>query len=117
MSVPALQRFKLIFFTPTANTRPILDHLFAKFPQELGKIGNYEQAAFISKGTGQFLPTEAANPTIGKSGELEFVEEDKVEIVVNDKGNKEELRKAVEELKKVHPYEEVAFDVYKMEDI
>ncbi|KAK7472208.1 hypothetical protein VKT23_000330 [Stygiomarasmius scandens] len=63
------------------------------------------------------MPSAAANPAIGKRGELEFVEEDRVEMVVNDKGKKEELRKAVEELKKVHPYEEVAFDVYKMEDL
>ncbi|KAF5365961.1 hypothetical protein D9758_006639 [Tetrapyrgos nigripes] len=117
MSTPALQKFKLVFFSPTANTRTILNHLFTKFPQELGKVGNYEQCAFIMKGTGQFLPTDSANPTIGGKGQLEFVEEDRVEMVVNDKGKKEELRKAIEELKKVHPYEEVAFDVYKLEDI
>ncbi|KAM6502587.1 GTP cyclohydrolase 1 type 2/Nif3 [Amanita muscaria] len=110
-------RFKLVFFSPTENTRPILDHLFQKYPNELGKIGEYDQCAFICPGTGQFKPSTAANPVIGESGELEFVKEDRVELVVHDKGEKEELRKAIAELKKVHPYEEVAYDVYRIEDV
>lgn len=48
------QKFKLVFFTPVSNTRAILDHLFEKYPQVLGKIGNYEQCAFITRGTGQY---------------------------------------------------------------
>uniref|UniRef100_A0A0W0GA46 ATP phosphoribosyltransferase n=1 Tax=Moniliophthora roreri TaxID=221103 RepID=A0A0W0GA46_MONRR len=133
----SVQRFKMVFFTPSVNTRSILDHLFAKYPQELGKIGNYEQCAFITRGTGrsrfrdvdmlvlrshastgQFKPTSDADPTIGTvAGSLEFVEEDRVELVINDKGKKDEVRKAIEELRKVHPYEEVAVDIYKVEDI
>lgn len=66
---------------------------------------------------GQFKPSTAANPVIGESGELEFVKEDRVELVVHDNGEKEELRKAIAELKKVHPYEEVAYDVYRVEDV
>lgn len=45
-------RFKLVFFSPQANTRGILAHLFEKFPKELGKIGQYEHCAFISRGVG-----------------------------------------------------------------
>jgi len=48
----AIQKYKLVFFTPTTSTSTILDHLFTKYPQELGKIGNYEQCAFITRGTG-----------------------------------------------------------------
>jgi hypothetical protein len=51
--------------------------------------------------TGQFRPGPEARPTIGTSGELEFVEEDKVEVIVNDKGQREEIKKAVKELKVV----------------
>ncbi|KAL0065554.1 hypothetical protein AAF712_007465 [Marasmius tenuissimus] len=110
------QRFKMVFFTPAVNTRAIIDHLFAKYPQELGKIGNYGECAFIARGTGQFRPTAEAQPVIGKPGALEFVEEDRVELVINDKGNREEVKNAVEELKKVHPYEEVVVEIYKLED-
>lgn len=51
--------------------------------------------------TGQFKPGLEAHPTIGKVGELEYVEEDRVEVIVNDKGAQKELGEAIEELKKV----------------
>ncbi|KDR75574.1 hypothetical protein GALMADRAFT_68622 [Galerina marginata CBS 339.88] len=112
----SLSRFKLVFFAPKDSTRPILDHLFRTCSKELGNVGtagNYEQCAFITRGTGQFLPKTGANPTIGTVGQLELVEEDRVEIVVN--GEHTAVRKAIMELKNVHPYEEVAYDVYKLE--
>ncbi|EKM81182.1 hypothetical protein AGABI1DRAFT_84112 [Agaricus bisporus var. burnettii JB137-S8] len=113
----ALTRFKLVFFVPKENTRAVLSHLFSKFPNNLGKIGNYEQCAFIQRGTGQFKPVNGANPTIGSVGDLEQVEEDRLEITLNDneKAGKT-VRSVVNELKSVHPYEEVAYDVYKLED-
>ena len=48
-----MTRFKLVFFSPKDSTRAILDHLFQKYPTEIGRIGEYEQCAFISRGTGQ----------------------------------------------------------------
>jgi len=48
----SLLRFKLVFFAPKNSTRDILNHLFNKFPENLGKIGNYQQCAFITPGTG-----------------------------------------------------------------
>ncbi|TFY73727.1 hypothetical protein EWM64_g10285 [Hericium alpestre] len=112
----ALTRFKLVFFVPAHATRHVLNNLFTKYPTELGKIGDYEQCAFMTHGTGQFKPGADANPTIGSRGVVEYVEEDRVEIVVNDKGEHTELKNAIQELKKVHPYEEVAYDVYKLEN-
>ncbi|KAJ7224314.1 hypothetical protein GGX14DRAFT_425148 [Mycena pura] len=106
-----LSRYKLVFFSPTANTTAILDHLFAKFPEHVGKVGKYEKVAFRSHGTGQFQPTTGARPAIGTVGVLEFVEEDRVEVPVIDR-----VRDVVQELKAVHPYEEVAYDVYRVED-
>ncbi|KAJ7765444.1 GTP cyclohydrolase 1 type 2/Nif3 [Mycena maculata] len=107
----SLSRFKLVFFCPTPHTRAILDHLFDTFPTQVGAIGNYTRCAFLSRGTGQFQPGTDANPTIGAVGTLEHVEEDRVEVIVFDR-----MRDVVQELKKVHPYEEVAYDVYKLED-
>ena len=129
-----MPRFKLVFFVPVKDTSRVLNHVFAKMPHEVGKIGHYESCAFVSRGTGQFKPGPEANPAIGTRGELEFVEENKVEVVVNDKGANEEIKSAIRELKsvrtiasflclimvlsrlQVHPYEEVAYDVYRMED-
>ena len=48
-----LRRFKLVFFCPAPNTSDVLNKLFTKLPAELGKIGNYEQCAFLTPGTGQ----------------------------------------------------------------
>jgi len=111
-----MPRFKLVFFSPVKSTSTILSHLFLNFPKAIGKIGNYEECAFISPGTGQFRPGVEANPAIGARGELEYVEEHRVEVVVNDKGLNDEIKNAVAELKKVHPYEEVAYDVYRLEE-
>ncbi|KAJ7180684.1 GTP cyclohydrolase 1 type 2/Nif3 [Mycena filopes] len=107
----AAPRFKLVFFSPAPNTRAILDHLFRTFPAHVGKIGNYERCAFLSRGTGQFQPSAGAHPAIGEVGALQSVEEDRVEVSVLDR-----VREVVKELKAVHPYEEVAYDVYRVED-
>ncbi|KIM40389.1 hypothetical protein M413DRAFT_28865 [Hebeloma cylindrosporum] len=113
----SLLRFKLVFFAPTNSTRSILDHLFKKFPENVGKIGNYQSCAFVTRGTGQFMPMRGADPTLGDVGHLEFVDEDRIELVVIDKGGHEQVKATIKELKNVHPYEEVAYDVYKLEDL
>ena len=96
-----MARFKLVFFVPVQDTSRVLNHIFAKNPKTVGKIGNYENCAFMARGTGQFRPGPEANPTIGKPGELEFVEENRVEVVVNDKGENEEIKSAITALKAV----------------
>lgn len=115
----SVSRFKLIFFSPHQNTRQILNHLFETLPQVVGKIGEYEQCAFVTRGTGQqdhclvqhatvrylltgqFKPGPGTQPTIGNPGKLEYVEEDRVEVVVNDQGDRQDLKRAVKELKAV----------------
>lgn len=76
-----------------------------------GIIGNYSHCTFSIKGTGRFKPTEGANPTIGEIGKLEEVEEIRIETVCE--GNK--LKDVLLAIKKVHPYEEPATDVYPIE--
>ncbi|KAG1861848.1 GTP cyclohydrolase 1 type 2/Nif3 [Suillus fuscotomentosus] len=110
-------RFKLVFFTPKTHTAVILSTLFKQCPNVLGKIGQYEECAFITPGVGQFKPGPGARPLTGEPGKLEYVDEDRVEIVVNDQGDKVQLKHAISHLKAVHPYEEVAYDVYRLEDV
>ena len=57
---------------------------------------------------GRFFPTEKAHPAIGKTGRLEEVKEERIETVCF----KKDLDKIIKAIKKVHPYEEVALDVY-----
>ena len=77
-----------------------------------GNIGNYDYCSFSSKGIGRFHPLKGANPTIGKVGKFEEVEEERIETVCP----KEKVKAVIEAMKKVHPYEEVAFDIYPLLD-
>lgn len=77
-----------------------------------GWIGNYSHCSFMTKGTGTFKPLGGANPYLGRTGELEKVEEMKLETIVP----MELLSKVIQVLQKVHPYEEVAYDVYPLEN-
>ena len=47
-------KFKLVFFVPRASTQSVLQHLFARFPNHVGRIGAYGGCAFVSPGTGAF---------------------------------------------------------------
>lgn len=73
-----------------------------------GIIGDYKFCSFSIKGIGRFIPLELSHPTIGKIGKLEEVTEERIETVCY----KKDLDKIIKAIKKVHPYEEVALDVY-----
>lgn len=73
-----------------------------------GALGNYSHCTFSSKGIGMFKPLKGAHPNIGKVGKLETVKEERIETVC-EKGK---LKYVISAIKKVHPYEEVAMDVY-----
>jgi hypothetical protein len=73
-----------------------------------GHIGNYTHCTFSVKGVGRFKPGEGALPAIGTVGRLESVQEEKIEFVCE----RMLAKKVMEEIRRVHPYEEVPFDVY-----
>ncbi|RAL15257.1 uncharacterized protein BO97DRAFT_403798 [Aspergillus homomorphus CBS 101889] len=106
-------RYKLVFFVPHTHLDVCKDAIFATgagtFPG-----GKYSKCCFQSPGTGQFLPGEGANPAIGSVGDVEYVDEMKVEIMCLGRSI---MLQAVEALVKAHPYEEVAYEVYKMENV
>ena|SRR5271170_882286 len=110
IGVTKMTRYKLAFYVPVAHAIAVKRAIFAT---GAGSIGNYRNCAFQVRGQGQFSPMEGANPAIGEVGKEEIVEEYKVEILCSDEEN---TRDAVRELKKAHPYEEVAYEVYKVED-
>ncbi|KAJ5605506.1 NGG1p interacting factor 3 NIF3 [Penicillium lagena] len=112
-STPVPERYKLIFFVPPSHLEPCKEAIFATgggaFPG-----GKYTKCAFQTRGTGQFLPNEGADPAIGEVGALEQCEELKVEIMCL---GREVMLNAVKELVRAHPYEEVAYEVYRMENV
>ncbi|SCG83594.1 UPF0135 protein [Proteiniborus sp. DW1] len=75
-----------------------------------GFIGNYSHCTFNTKGTGTFKPREGTNPFIGEANKIEYVEEVKIETIVDERN----LNNVICSMTKVHPYEEVAYDVYKL---
>ncbi|MCX8001468.1 MAG: Nif3-like dinuclear metal center hexameric protein [Anoxybacillus mongoliensis] len=77
-----------------------------------GHIGNYSHCTFNSEGIGTFLPEEGANPFIGQQGKLETVEEVRIETIVPARLQ----RKVIQAMLQAHPYEEVAYDIYPLEN-
>jgi len=77
-----------------------------------GHIGNYSHCTFNGHGIGTFLPLEGANPFIGKAGELEKVEEVRIETIVPASLQ----HKVISAMLQAHPYEEVAYDIYPLEN-
>lgn len=78
-----------------------------------GKLGNYSFCSFSSKGLGRFKPEDGAHPAIGEVGKLEIVEEERIEVLCR----RQVLQDVVAAIKAVHPYEEVALDVYPVEEL
>ncbi|OAL46030.1 hypothetical protein IQ07DRAFT_590813 [Pyrenochaeta sp. DS3sAY3a] len=110
----SIQKFKLVFFVPPAALSACKSAIFAAGAGRFPGSGGYTECCFTSRGTGQFRPGDAANPHIGKVGELEELDEYRVEAMCL---GRDIAVNAVEALKKAHPYEEVAYEVYKMEDL
>ena len=100
--------YKLSFFVPLNFSHKVKS---AVFLTGAGTIGDYEHCSWETLGTGQFKPLSGSQPFIGKEGDLEKVEELKVELVCAD----ELIESAVNALKESHPYETPAYDVIKLE--
>ncbi|KAI0136483.1 GTP cyclohydrolase 1 type 2/Nif3 [Xylariales sp. AK1849] len=111
--ISAAKRFKLVFFVPPAALGKCKTAIFTAGAGRYPGPGNYTECCWTSMGTGQFRPGDTANPHIGKVGEVEQVEEARVETVCL---GEDVIKKAVEALKSVHPYEEPAYEVYTLED-
>ncbi|CEP43060.1 Nif3-like dinuclear metal center hexameric protein [Paraclostridium sordellii] len=79
---------------------------------DAGHLGNYKECSFSIEGEGRFKPCEGANPYIGEEGTLESVNEVKIETIVPQKI----LGGVINAMIKSHPYEEVAYDLYKLEN-
>ncbi len=100
--------YKLVTYVPPSHVDAVRDAVFAA---GAGRIGKYSHCGFTSGGTGTFLPGEGAQPFLGEPGKLESASEQRFETVVP------ESRKAaaVKALLAAHPYEEVAYDVFRLE--
>ena len=96
---------KIVVFVPLTHT-DIVREAIGKVGG--GVIGNYTYCSFSVKGVGRFKPQKGARPAIGEIDKLEQVEEERVEFVCP----KDIAKEVIFAIKKVHPYEEVALDIY-----
>lgn len=101
---------KLVIFTPISHTNIVRDTLGNA---GAGKIGNYDFCSFSTRGTGRYRGNEESNPAIGSAMKYESVEEEKIEVVVP----RIILADVIKAVRSVHPYEEMAFDIYPLEDL
>jgi hypothetical protein len=96
---------KLVVFVP----REALDSLReALFEAGAGRIGDYERCSWYTEGTGTFLGGEGTDPSVGQAGREQRLSELRLETVFPE----ERQAEVVEALRRAHPYEEPAFDIY-----
>jgi dinuclear metal center YbgI/SA1388 family protein len=100
---------KLVVFVPVNHAEQVRDALGKA---GAGHIGNYSHCSYTISGMGTFLPENGADPYIGKQGSLEKVEEVRIETIFPENLQK----KVIRELLKAHPYEEVAYDIYLLDN-
>ena len=100
---------KLAFFVPASHVEAVKGAVLAAGG---GRIGAYDSCAWQTLGQGQFRPLSGSQPFLGQTGVVEVVEEWKVELVVAD----ELIKQVVAALKRSHPYETPAYEVYRLLD-
>jgi len=108
-SKSSIKMYKLNYYVPAHAKEETKNALFKI---GVGKFDNYETCSWETLGTGQFKPIANAKPNIGQLDTLEILDEYKIELICHD----ELIEKAIETLKETHPYEEVAYEVFKMEE-
>lgn len=101
--------YKISFYVPKSHLEQVKNALFDK---GAGKYKNYDKCSWQTLGKGQFRPIENADPYLGKLNKLHKEEEYKVELICKN----EIIKNVIAELKKVHPYEEIAYDVVEVMD-
>jgi dinuclear metal center YbgI/SA1388 family protein len=97
--------YKLVVYVPEEHEKKVRQSITAA---GAGHIGKYSHCTFRLPGTGTFMPLEDSHPFIGTLGQLEEVREYRLETVVPHNL----LGHVLNNMKKSHPYEEVAYDVY-----
>ena len=102
--------YKLCFYVPVSHVEQVKQ---AIFQAGAGHIGDYDSCAFQVLGQGQFRPLDGSQPFLGQQGEVEVVEEYRVETIVTAAC----LQAAISALRLAPPYEEPAIDLWKLEPL
>jgi dinuclear metal center YbgI/SA1388 family protein len=101
---------KLVTFVPTEALGAVHE---AVSNAGAGQLGNYDFCSFSGEGTGTFKANELAHPFVGQKGEIHFEPEVRFETIFPAYAQ----RKILNALLQAHPYEEVAYDVYPLDNV
>jgi len=101
---------RLITFAPVDKAEDVRNAVFAA---GAGQIGKYSECSFNSDGTGTFKAEEGADPYVGEIGERHRERETKIEIVYPFYLEEQVVKALIDN----HPYEEVAYDIFTMENV
>jgi dinuclear metal center YbgI/SA1388 family protein len=101
---------RLITFAPVDKAEEVRK---AIFEAGAGHIGKYSECSFNSDGTGTFKAGEGANPYVGEIGERHQEKETKIEIVYPYYLENQVVKALIDN----HPYEEVAYDIFTMDNV
>ena len=96
--------YKLCFYVPESHLEGVKSAMFAA---GAGCIGDYDSCCWQVLGQGQFRPLPGSDPYLGRQGEVERVEEYRVEMVCAA----QHIEAAVMAMRDAHPYEQPAWDV------
>lgn len=100
---------KLVTFVPFDHAEKVQEAVFAA---GAGQIGNYDSCAYSIAGKGSFRGNSTTNPFVGKPGEIHYENELRFETIFPA-----HLQGAVvQALTQAHPYEEVAYDIYSIDN-
>ena len=105
VDAPTEDRCKFVVFVPSGQVEKVAS---AMFQAGAGHIGDYSQCSFRASGEGTFLGGETTRPAIGQRGKMESVQEVRLESIVRAR----DIPKVLRAMRRVHPYEEPAFDIY-----
>ena len=103
------QWYKFVVFVPVEAEEEIRKVICSKSG---GQWQNYSCCTFNTKGKGTFVPGKGSKPYTGRAGKMSYADEVKIECIVREKN----LDSLVDAVAKVHPYEEMAYDIYKIEN-
>ncbi len=100
---------KLVTFIPEGHQNAVLE---AMFQAGAGSIGNYSECSFQATGTGSFKASEGTTPFVGQVGTRHYESEVRVEVIVPVWGKSKIIKALID----AHPYEEVAYDLFPLEN-
>lgn len=100
---------KLVVFAPQSHAEAVRQSMA---DAGAGQIGDYRDCSFSGEGTGRFRAAEGTDPHVGAIGEVHAEPEVRIEVLVESWA----LGRVVRAMQAAHPYEEVAYDVYALEN-